>query len=245
VLLPNSLRAEIALIGTAHLAGDATDRSGLTDVLEGGIPENRLGGISAIEYTGEGDRYLLVSDRGPADGAATYRCRFHDLKLAVQPGNSPPVAATLVATTLLADESGRNLTGSFSAFDKNDPAKSLLFDPEGLRTDRRDRVFVSDEYGPGVYQFSTEGRRTAVLKVPRRFQIARPSAVAAEEAAWNSSGRQTNGGLEGLAFGPDLPDGRRLLIVAIDNDFIAAKPILLQAFAIDRNELPGFGWQPQ
>lgn len=48
--------------------------------------------------------------------------------------------------------------------------------------------------------------------------------------------------IEGLAFGPDLPDGRRLLIVAIDNDFIAEKPIILHAFAIDRDDLPGFGW---
>ncbi|HEY3967802.1 MAG TPA: esterase-like activity of phytase family protein, partial [Planctomycetaceae bacterium] len=45
--------------------------------------------------------------------------------------------------------------------------------------------------------------------------------------------------IEGLTFGPDLPDGRRLLIVAIDNDFVAAKPILLHAFAIDRADLPG------
>ena len=48
--------------------------------------------------------------------------------------------------------------------------------------------------------------------------------------------------VEGLAFGPDLTDGRRLLIVAIDNDFVAEKPILLHAFAIDRDDLPGFGW---
>jgi hypothetical protein len=48
--------------------------------------------------------------------------------------------------------------------------------------------------------------------------------------------------IEGLAFGPDLADGRRLLVVAIDNDFIVEKPILLHAFAIDREDLPGFGW---
>jgi hypothetical protein len=48
--------------------------------------------------------------------------------------------------------------------------------------------------------------------------------------------------IEGLAFGPDLADGRRLLVVAIDNDFIAEKPILLHAFAIDRDDLPRFGW---
>ena len=48
---------------------------------------------------------------------------------------------------------------------------------------------------------------------------------------------------EGLAFGPDLPDGRRLLIVTADNDFVATAPFRVYAFAIDRSDLPGF--QPQ
>jgi hypothetical protein len=48
--------------------------------------------------------------------------------------------------------------------------------------------------------------------------------------------------IEGLAFGPDLADGRRLLVVAVDNDFIAEKPILLHAFAVDCDDPAGFGW---
>ena len=49
--------------------------------------------------------------------------------------------------------------------------------------------------------------------------------------------------IEGLAFGPDLSDGRHLLIVTNDNDFIAAQPNRFLAFAIDRVDLPGF--EPQ
>ena len=45
---------------------------------------------------------------------------------------------------------------------------------------------------------------------------------------------------EGLAFGPDLGDGRHLLIVTADNDFIADKPLRVYAFAIDKSELPNF-----
>ena len=48
--------------------------------------------------------------------------------------------------------------------------------------------------------------------------------------------------VEGLAFGPDLPDGRRLLLVASDND-IAGEPTHLFAFAIDRADLPNFKGQ--
>jgi hypothetical protein len=45
---------------------------------------------------------------------------------------------------------------------------------------------------------------------------------------------------EGLAFGPDLPDGRRLLLVTADNDFVAEKPFRVYAFAIDKADLPTF-----
>lgn len=46
--------------------------------------------------------------------------------------------------------------------------------------------------------------------------------------------------IEGLAFGPDLPGGRHLLIVTNDNDFNAAQDSRIFAFAIDRTDLPGF-----
>ncbi len=387
-LLPGSRRNQADRHGS-RLDGTSLDRSGLTGKLEGDIPQNRLGGISAIEFTGNDHEYVLLPDRGPADGATTYRCRFHILKLDVDPSHTPPVTATLEKTVLLEDESGRPLTGSEAAIDR-DQSRALRFDPEGIRVDRHGKMFMSDEYGPSVYEFSESGKRTAILKVPPRFKIAKPAAKAEDEIAQNTaSGRQTNGGLEGLAItpdgkrlfasmqrpliqdsrppkkagdkrvgtntrmiefdvikgttreflyplddtksgvseilaindheflvlerdgkggleavakkiykvdlagatdisqhdtlppdgvpagvtpakkslfldmlspqfglagssfpekieglacGPDLPDGRRLLVVAIDNDFIAEKPIILHAFAIDRDDLPGFGW---
>jgi hypothetical protein len=48
--------------------------------------------------------------------------------------------------------------------------------------------------------------------------------------------------MEGLAFGPDLPDGRRLLILACDSDFDETRPTVFYAFAVDRDDLPRFGW---
>ena len=46
--------------------------------------------------------------------------------------------------------------------------------------------------------------------------------------------------LEGLAIGPDLADGRHLLLVTSDNDFAAGNPSRFFAFALDRSDLPGF-----
>ena len=49
--------------------------------------------------------------------------------------------------------------------------------------------------------------------------------------------------IEGLAFGPDLADGRHVLIVTTDNDFLPDWPTWFWAFAIDPLELPGFTQQ--
>jgi hypothetical protein len=46
--------------------------------------------------------------------------------------------------------------------------------------------------------------------------------------------------VEGLAFGPDLPDGRHLLLVTTDNDFKKDEPTWVYAFAIDPKDLPGY-----
>jgi hypothetical protein len=46
--------------------------------------------------------------------------------------------------------------------------------------------------------------------------------------------------IEAITFGPDLPDGRRLLLVANDNDLAPAVDSMVYAFAIDAALLPGF-----
>ncbi len=49
--------------------------------------------------------------------------------------------------------------------------------------------------------------------------------------------------IEGLAFGPDLPDGRHVLVVSADNDFVAANPTRLFVFAVAPPALPDFAKQ--
>ncbi len=53
--------------------------------------------------------------------------------------------------------------------------------------------------------------------------------------------------IEGYAWGPDLPDGRHLLLATNDNDFaqksVAGFPNYIWAFAVDPSDVPGF--QPQ
>jgi hypothetical protein len=63
------------------------------------------------------------------------------------------------------------------------------------------------------------------------------------DPAFGLAGSSFPAKIEGLAFGPDLADGRHVLLVSSDNDFSAATPTYLFAFAIPTGSLPGF--QPQ
>src|SRR5262249_42438698 len=84
------------------------------------------------------------------------------------------------------------------------------FDTEGVRVsgDRR-HVYISDEYGPYVYEFDRRtGVRTRAFALPGKFAVAVQSAKGATEISGNASGRVANKGMEGLAI---TPDGRHLV----------------------------------
>ncbi len=60
------------------------------------------------------------------------------------------------------------------------------------------------------------------------------------DPAFGLAGPQFPAKVEGIAFGPDLPDGRILLLATSDNDAKADEPTWIWAFAIDRQTLPGY-----
>jgi hypothetical protein len=190
------------LIGTGCIPGTATDLSGLTDTLEDGSPHNRLGGFgSGLAYTGTGNLYVGVPDRGPADGTTHWVDRFDTFAIDVSPSGS--VAVSLTQTTLLTNEKGERFTGAAAAFDAGNPAASLRLDPEGVRVARNGNLFISDEYGPFVYEFSPQGKRLRSLAVPAKFLVAQPNADGTKELPpGNTTGRQSNRGMEGLALAP-------------------------------------------
>ena len=201
--------ADVVFLGKASIAGDATDRSGLTGKLEDGTPRNRLGGLgSAIAYSGHDHRYIMVTDRGPADGAVSFPCRMHSVDIVVKIEGRLRVKASLRDTVLLKDEKGRSFLGTASAFDPAHPAASLRLDPEGVRVGHDGNIFISDEYGPYLYQFAPNGKRLRSIRIPRKFQIDNPRAKEEDELKANKSGRVPNKGMEGLAL---TPDGRKLV----------------------------------
>src|SRR5262249_23377975 len=153
-----------------------------------------------ITYTGIGNRYLATPDRGPADGTTSYLDRYYLIDLAIAPGASPAVTARFVRGALLTNENGENFTGHSTEFDATNSPASLRLDPEGVRVGPNGGFFTSDEYGPFLYQWNGAGDRLRALALPPKFLIAHPNADGVQELPpGNTSGRQSNRGMEGLA----------------------------------------------
>ncbi len=196
--------ADITLLGTAAIRGDALDKSGLTGSVGKDIPAARLGSFgSAIDYTGKGNLYIACDDRGPGNGEVPFRPRFHTLRIAIDPTQSQSVKVDLVSTTLLSNERGEALNGFAAAFSEKTPELSARFDPEGLRLSANGTLFISDEYGPWIDEFATSGTRLRRLAIPSKFGVLHSNGDPDEEDASNTHGRQSNRGFEGLAMSPD------------------------------------------
>jgi hypothetical protein len=208
--IASACRADGTLLGVATIPGDARDLSGLTDELDKDLPHNRLGGFSAIDYTGQKDRYCVLADRGPGDGAHPYACRVHFFAIAVDPAAPGGLRATLASTQLLQTEAGTSLSGSTLASAVATAATTTQrFDPEGLRLGTGGALFISEEYAPAVAIFNPQGRRVRDLPFPAAFVITTPGETKAEELRLNARGRWPNKGPEGLAI---TPSGRSLFV---------------------------------
>jgi hypothetical protein len=189
--------AQVEYLGSTQLSGKTTDRSGLSGLLETNTPIDAFGGLSAIDYTGSGNRYVVVSDRGAGDGAASFPCRFHTVVLNVDP-KTRNIQFQLEATTMLRDANGQAMTGSLSvlkAWDK--PERCPSYDPEGIRYLGNSGIVISDEYGPNLDQFSNEGHLIKSFALPPGFALSEKLSPPFEQGAYS------NRGLEGVAVSPD------------------------------------------
>lgn len=198
-LWSTSHQQEIQLLGKTSISGTAFDLSGIKNILEDKSPNNRLGGFgSAIAYTGLGNKYLLLPDRGPGDGANSYSCRFHLAEIAVSP--SGKLDFTLLKTTLLKTSEGSALTGSSKGYSPS----GNRFDPEGIRLLKNGSLLISDEYGPSVWLFDSSGKLKHKFLIPEKFLIQNKSDDAEKEfPPFNKQGRVSNKGFEGIAISFD------------------------------------------
>lgn len=79
----------------------------------------------------------------------------------------------------------------------------LRFDPEGIRIAKDGNIWITDEYGPRIVEFTPSGKFLRELTPPKHFLISQPGLSKADENPKNESGRQCNRGMEGLAMSSD------------------------------------------
>ena len=99
-------------------------------------------------------------------------------------------------------------SGRSDNFDATKPStnpQNGRLDPEGIRlSNDGESVFITDEYGPYVYQFDrNSGKRIKAFTLPAYFSATKPAAAEAIEIPNNTVGRISNKGMEALAITPD------------------------------------------
>jgi hypothetical protein len=168
------------------------------------------------------------------DNTTSYIARFQTLELGLVKNNSGTglgwtMAPTLSATTLmysatpLAYAAGAApalnssdhyyFTGRSDNFDASQPStnpNNARLDPEGVRVSKDGKsIFVSDEYGPYVYQIDrATGQRIRSFALPANLAVTHLSAQGDTEISGNTVGRVANKGMEGLSI---TPDGKTLV----------------------------------
>jgi hypothetical protein len=168
------------------------------------------------------------------DDTTSYITRFQtfSLSLAANPsydsltqGSLPYILSPfLIDTTLLSSKTnlvyGVNgapqlnhknkfyFSGRSDNFDATKPStnpQNGRLDPEGIRVSNDGKsVFITDEYGPYVYQFDRDsGKRIKAFTLPTYYAVTKLNAVGATEISDNAVGRVSNKGMEALAITPN------------------------------------------
>ncbi|HMF10148.1 MAG TPA: esterase-like activity of phytase family protein, partial [Thermoanaerobaculia bacterium] len=94
---------------------------------------------------------------------------------------------------------------NFDAAQNSGDSADARFDTESIRVSNdKKSVFISDEYGPYIYQFDERtGERLRSFALPTDFYVSTCKPVGSDEIANNTVGRTANKGIEGLAITPD------------------------------------------
>ncbi|MEA5510540.1 esterase-like activity of phytase family protein [Crocosphaera sp. UHCC 0190] len=200
-----------SLVNTIVIPGNATDLSGQPNSPNG----NRLGGFfSDLYYDKANNVYYGLSDRGPGGGTIAYDTRVQKFTLDVDL-NTGAISNFNLLDTILFTQNGQNFDGLNPRVLNGDSAVlGLSFDPEGFVVAPNGNFYVSDEYGPSVYEFDSSGSFLRAFMTPDNL-IPKEGATSnyVDGRGTITTGRQDNRGFEGLAISPD---GTKLLAMLQD-----------------------------
>lgn len=251
-----------SLLAPAHpAAGQPTFVNGLMipgatldATSEPGANDGRLGFFSDLYYDPVRSEWWALSDRGPGGGVLDYATRLQRIAIDLDAVTGRMLNVRVKQTIVLTDPRGL-LTAPAATTTRGDALNGLnplalnadaarlgrSFDPEGVVVHpRTGRLFISDEYGPSVYEFDRKGRLRRVFQTPDNLipKVDQATNFVADRDRGLTGGRQDNRGFEGLAITPDglhlvavLQDplvnepgpnngrnGRHVRIVVFDND---------------------------
>ncbi|WP_013324422.1 PEP-CTERM sorting domain-containing protein [Gloeothece verrucosa] len=167
----------------------------------GGANINRLGMFSDLYYDRAQNVYYGLSDRGPGGGVIPYQTRVEKFTLDVNP-NTGALSNFNIEQTILFTQNGQSFNGlNPQLLNGNPNTLGLSFDPEGFVVSRNGNFYVSDEYGPSVYEFNPNGSFIRALTIPGNILPRQADGTPNYMSA--VTGRQDNRGFEGLAISPD------------------------------------------
>jgi hypothetical protein len=204
-----SLSAEPIFVNSLTISATTTDQ-----FPGSGANANRFGMFSDLYYDQNTGKFWSLPDRGPGGGLISYSTRVNSIGLDVDPVTGA-ISNFSVTSTIPFTKGGQNFNGLNPTLLNGDPSiLGFSHDPEGLVVGRNGHFFVSDEYGPSIYEFDSSGRFLRSLAPPENilpkngatpdFTNGRPTIT---------TGRQDNRGFEGLAISPD---GKKLFAMLQD-----------------------------
>ncbi|MGA7934700.1 MAG: esterase-like activity of phytase family protein, partial [Kovacikia sp.] len=216
-----------SLVSTIIVPGNATDLYP-TNGGSGGANVNRLGGFgSDFFYDYRTGFYYGLADRGPGGGTISYQTRVEKISLVVDPNTGAasgfqvvqtipfyiPAGTTLNGVTYTTDTPFNGLNSKQLADGGNGSLLAESQDPEGFVVGANGNFFVSDEYGPSIYEFEPTGKFVRALTPPANVLPKLNGAPYYAGDVSSTTGRQDNRGYEGLAISPD---GTKLFAVFQD-----------------------------
>ncbi|MDF5720091.1 MAG: esterase-like activity of phytase family protein [Rhizonema sp. PD37] len=217
----NSVRA-LSLVNYITVAGETTDLAPLNGN-NNNANVNRLGGFgSDFYYDRDRNVYYGLADRGPGGGTIGYNTRVQKFSLNVDPDSGEISNFKLLKTILFKQPDGTNFNGFSPELDPengNPRVQGRSLDPEGFVVSPLGSFYVSDEYGPSIYEFSSSGVFIRAFQIPDNL-LPKDSQgnlnFSTGPALTNDpivSGRQANRGFEGLSISPN---GKKLFAMLQD-----------------------------
>ncbi|WP_216351366.1 esterase-like activity of phytase family protein [Leptolyngbya sp. 'hensonii'] len=199
-------------MNSIEIPGNATDLSGQP----AGTNTNQLSIGSDLYYDRANNVYYGLADRGPGGGVISYDTRVHKFSLDVDLNTGAISGFKLLDTILFKDANGNSFNGLNPGLLNGNPATlGNSFDPEGFVVAPNGNFYVSDEYGPSVYEFTPQGVFVRAFTTPANL-ISKKADSTVDYVAGRptiTTGRQDNRGFEGVTLSPD---GKKLYAMLQD-----------------------------